>query len=158
METFSYLCDHFFLVSFPGIFSSWILVFNGILSYALISSYIVHFPEIMLSTCIVSFIIYTVITPGSDISAELQIHKTSCLLYVRWLSILQITHMIRNKIIFSHEIAISPDVFNTNLWHYQLLSLPSWKLGNHAYMFYKNSIQVSQTNDQNSCQISGPAF
>lgn len=37
MET-SDFCDHFFLVAFAGISSSWLLAFHGVLSYVLISS------------------------------------------------------------------------------------------------------------------------
>lgn len=117
-------CDHSFLVSFPGISSFWVLAFNGVLSYVLISSYFVHFPKAVLSTCIVQ----------AHISAELHVHKTSCLLYI----ILQAKHsMTQNKLIFSPEFALPPGIFNTNLWHCQLLSIPSQKLGNYANMFYK---------------------
>lgn len=128
MET-SDFCDHSFFLSFPGTSSSWILAFNEVLSYVLISSYFVHFPEAVLSTCIVQA--HTSLLNSRST-------RLSCPLYIIWLAVLQAKHsMTQNKLTFSHEFALPPGIINTNLWHCQLLSISSQKLGNHANIFYK---------------------
>lgn len=102
---------------------------------------------------------YTLPTPISDISAELQIHKTSCLaicytLSSGWLSYRPSTTWPKTNLLSLIRLPFLL-IFLILICGIASYSVSQARIGNHANMFYKNPIQVSQTDDQDSYQIRG---